>query len=239
MDQSSTPWRVFDAPETAGAATTGAPPGTSSIGTAIGASTNPRLAIAAVAGAVVVGVLAIVIAMSGAGTAVVEGPSSSQDGGAGSFVAAGGELVIDVTGAVAKPGIYRLATGARVGNAIDAAGGFSPRVDVDRVGRELNLAAILADGAQVHVPSRDDPAGGGSAGASPGAGGSGGGGGLVNLNSATEAELDALSGIGPVTAGKIIESRATAAFKTVDELRERGLVGQKTFDKIRAQLTVG
>lgn len=238
MDQSSTPWRVFDAPEAASAATAGAPPGTSPAGAVIGASTNPRLAIAAVAGAVGVGVLAVVIAMSGAGTALVEGPSSSPDAAAGGFVAAGGELVIDVTGAVAKPGLHRLAKGARVGDAIDAAGGFSPRVDVDRVGRELNLAATLADGAQVHVPSRDDPAVGGG-GASPGAAGSGGGGGLVNLNSATEAELDALSGIGPVTAGKIIESRATAPFKTVDELRERGLVGQKTFDKIRAQLTVG
>ena len=61
----------------------------------------------------------------------------------------------------------------------------------------------------------------------------------MNLNTATEAELDALSGIGPVTAGKIIESRATAPFTTVDELRERGLVGEKTFEKIRAHLTVG
>jgi competence protein ComEA len=55
----------------------------------------------------------------------------------------------------------------------------------------------------------------------------------------TQAELEALPGIGPVTAGKIIESRAQAPFRTIDELRERGLVGQKTFDSLRTLITVG
>lgn len=238
MEQQSAPWRVFDAPAAgeAGSASTAA---TSTGPAAAGGAVNQRLAIAAVAGAIAIGALALAIAMSGAGGAVVEGPSASASGGSGDLVAAAGGLVIDVTGAVAKPGLYRLGAGARVGDAIDAAGGFSPRVDVERVGRELNLAATLVDGAQVHVPSRDDPAAGGGAGASPGAGPGGAKGALVNLNTATEAELDALSGIGPVTAGKIIESRATAPFRTVDELRERGLVGEKTFEKIRGQLTVG
>ena len=239
MEQSSTPWRVFDAPATTGEAGSTAPSAASVAGAGANAGANPRLAMAAVAGALAIGVIAVVLAMSGTTGAVVDGPTGSADGvAAGGQLLVGREIVIDVTGAVAKPGLYRLATGARVGDAIDAAGGFSPRVDVERVGRELNLAATLADGAQVHVPSRDDPAVGGGAGASPGGGG-GVVGQLVNLNTATEAELDALSGIGPVTAGKIIESRATTPFKTVDELRERGLVGEKTFEKIRAQLTVG
>jgi competence protein ComEA len=187
-------------------------------------------------GAAALGLLAIVLAVSGAGGSVIEGPQPSGGGPSGLAEANSVEIVIDVSGAVVTPGLYRLGTGARVGDAIDAAGGFSPRVDVDRVGRELNLAAALADGAQVRVPSRDDP----GAGSGPAAGTSGGAGSqLVNLNTATEAELDTLSGIGPVTAGKIIESRATAPFKTVDELRERGLVGEKTFEKIRPQLTVG
>jgi competence protein ComEA len=107
-------------------------------------------------------------------------------------------------------------------------------VDVARVGAELNLAATLSDGAQVRVPSRDDPRVA-SASSRPGGDGEG----MVNINTATESELDALAGIGPVTAGKIIESRATAPFRSVDELRERGLVGDKTFEKIRARLTVG
>jgi competence protein ComEA len=201
------------------------------------AAGSQRLAIAAVAGAVAVGALAIVLAMSGAGGSVVDGPLPSAAEASDIAEGNSGEIVVDVSGAVGAPGLYRLRTGARVGDAIDAAGGFSPRVDVERVGRELNLATTLADGAQIHVPSRDDPAAGGVPGPSPRAGGAGGQ--LVNLNTATEAELDALSGIGPVTAGKIIESRGEAPFKTVDDLRERGLVGEKTFEKIRAQLTVG
>lgn len=238
MEQSSTPWRVFDAP-TPDAPGVQAPGGGGDAGRTTGGVTgNQTLAIAAVVGAAAIGVLAVILAMSGGGGSVVDGPQASGDPSS-SAAANPGEIVVDVSGAVVTPGLYRLASGARVGDAIDAAGGFSPRVDAERVGRELNLAASLKDGAQVHVPSRDDPAAGGGPGASPGGGGGSGGGQFVNINTATEAELDALSGIGPVTAGKIIESRATAPFKTVDELRERGLVGQKTFDKIRAQLTVG
>lgn len=236
MEQHSAPWRVFDAPAASGnAGSLDQPPGPPALDAG-----NPRLALAAVAGALAIGALAVVLAVAGAGGAVVEGPATSSDAPASGLVAGSSEIVVDVAGAVARPGLYHLVSGARVGTAIDAAGGFSPRVDVERVGRELNLAAVLADGAQVHVPSRDDPAVGVVPGSNPGSGGPGGPGGaqLVNLNTATEAELDTLSGIGPVTAGKIIESRAGAPFKTVEELRERGLVGEKTFEKIRAQLTV-
>jgi competence protein ComEA len=228
VEPTSTPWRVFDSPADrdggAGAA------GSAALQVPARSLTLP---IAGLVGAVAVGIVAILIAMSSTGGEVVDGPVAAL----GTFRASGldassGEIVVDVAGAVANPGIFHLAPGSRVGDAIEAAGGFSPRVDVARVGAELNLAATLADGAQVRVPSRDEPAPAGTSSAAVG-------GGLVNLNTATEAQLDALSGIGPVTAGKIIDSRATAPFRTVDELRERGLVGQKTFEKIRAQLTVG
>lgn len=228
MEPTSTPWRVFDSPSDrdGGAGGAGRPaqhvPARAQV-----------LPIAGLACAVAVGVVAVAIAMSSSGGEVVDGTvapvgtSRADDVGASAR-----EIVVDVSGAVTNPGIFHLATGSRVGDAIEAAGGFSPRVDVARVGSELNLAATLVDGAQVRVPSRDEAATTGTSSGSTG-------GDLVNLNTATEAELNALSGIGPVTAAKIIDSRESTPFRTVDELRERGLVGQKTFEKIRAQLTVG
>ena len=244
MDQSTPAWRVFDeptAPQGAGGSSAASVGASTARGGAL-ASPNVLLAAAAIIGAVLIGSVAFVVAVGGSGGATVEGPGV----GYGSFApeSAGpqlGKIVVDVAGAVANPGLYDLATGARVGDAIDAAGGFGPRVDVDRVGRELNLAATLEDGDQVRVPSRDDPTttpGGGTGGSGGGGGGSGGGG-LVNLNSATQAELEELPGIGPVTAEKIIAAREEAPFRSVDELRERGLVGEKTFEDLRALVTTG
>ena len=239
MDQSSTPWRVFDTPggSAPGAdATVAAPPGH----TGAPALANQRLALAGVAGAIAVGGVAVLLAIGSAGGATIEGPVAGS-GAPGTTEVASREIVVDVGGAVVTPGVYRLAPGARVGDAINAAGGFGPRVDVDRVGLELNLAAALTDGAQIRVPSRDDPAATSPGGAPGGGGPSGGGtpGGLVNLNTASQSDLEALPGIGPATAGKILESRAGSAFRTVDELRERGLVGEKTFEKLKPLVTVG
>lgn len=235
MEPQSAPWRVFDAPTDALGSEPGVPvpPGQTADGGAA-AAVNARLAIAGVVGAVVIAGLAVIVAISGAGAGSVEGPVAPLGAGAASDQPPGGEIVVDVAGAVVKPGVYRLPTGARIGDAIDAAGGFSPRVDVNRVGSELNLAAALSDGAQIRVPSRDDSP------PNPGGGGGGGSGNqLVNLNTATESELDTLPGIGPVTAGKIIESRAGAPFRTIDELRERGIVGEKTFETLKPLITVG
>jgi competence protein ComEA len=184
-------------------------------------------------------VLAVVLAAGGGAEITIDGgdsgPFGSADPAPGSDVAAGGQVVVDVVGAVLRPGVYRLATGSRVGDAIAAAGGYGPRVAADRVDRELNLAEVIRDGQQITVPSRDDPAavGGGS---SPGSGGAGAG--LIDLNSATESELDTLPGIGPVTAAKILAARFELPFRSVDELVSRKLVGQSTFDGLKDLVTV-
>ena len=172
---------------------------------------------------------------------VVGGDASAGTGGAGTgSTDSGHQLVVDVGGAVLRPGVYHLPSGARVGDAIAAAGGYGPRVAVARAGEQLNLAAVLEDGQHIQVPSRDAgtaAAGGGGSGpptsADPGAGS----GTLVDLNHATEAELEALPGIGPATAAKIITSREGTRFAAVQDLRDRKLVGQKTFDGLKDLVT--
>jgi competence protein ComEA len=150
------------------------------------------------------------------------------------------ELIVDVEGAVLRPGLHRLPSGSRVGDAIAAAGGYGPQVDIRAAAERLNLAERLIDGAKVHVPARGDPTppafGGGTG--EPGAAVDGGSGGLIEINSASQAQLETLPGIGPVTAGKIIAAREEARFATVDELLSRKVVGPATFEKIRALVTV-
>jgi competence protein ComEA len=109
----------------------------------------------------------------------------------------GGELVVDVVGAVARPGLYRVAHGARVADAIARAGGLTARAERTAV----NLAAPLADGEQILVATRG--AAGGAA-ASPGVPGTGV---PISLSSATAEQLDTLPGVGPVTAQKIVVYR--------------------------------
>src|SRR5947208_3098146 len=125
--------------------------------------------------------------------------------------AAPAKVVIDVAGAVRRPGLYRLAQGARVADALRRAGGATRRADLSLV----NLAQLVSDGEQVIVPRRGasaPAAAGGAAGAPPPTG-------PVHLNGATIEQLDTLPGVGPVTAQKIVDYRAKhGAFTSVDEL---------------------
>jgi competence protein ComEA len=117
------------------------------------------------------------------------------------------QVVVDVAGAVRRPGLYHLARNARVADAIAAAGGALPRAEIDAV----NLAAPVADGVQVLVPRRGADTGA--------AGAAGGAAGPVDLNSATAEQLDALPGIGPSTAAKIVAYRQEhGAFRSLSEL---------------------
>jgi len=118
------------------------------------------------------------------------------------------QVVVDVVGAVRRPGLYHLRQGTRIADAVALAGGSTAKADLALV----NLAAPLADGEQVVVPTRGSAAAGAAGGpASPSA--------PVDLNTATPEQLDALPGIGPATAAKIIAFRqAHGPFHSVDEL---------------------
>ena len=143
--------------------------------------------------------------------------------------AAAPRLVVYVVGAVRRPGLYRLADGSRVADAVARAGGLTRKADPAGV----NLAAPLADGEQLVVPTRLPRAVAAAEGA-PVPGGSAARAGPVQLSIATAEQLDALPGVGPVTAQKIIDYRAEhGAFRSVDELDEVPGIGPARVDQLR------
>ncbi len=234
MEPSSAPWRVIDdaAPDPAAPNGAAAPEH----------APNPRrpwLAIGAAVVAVVVAVAAVMAAARPEAPVAAQGasdPLASAD--ASGSTPPGVLLVIEVGGAVRRPGLYRLAPGSRVGDAIEAAGGYGPRVDTVAADLALNLARRLEDGDEIHVPSRDEAAA--AATARPGTSAPPGGpASLVDINHATAEALDALPGIGPATAAKIVTARAEKPFRTLDELVSRKVLGQAVLAKIRSRVTVG
>jgi competence protein ComEA len=141
-----------------------------------------------------------------------------------------GVLVVDVEGGVQRPGIVELPDGARIADAIAAAGGYSTQADLAAAATAVNLAAFLSDGQQVVVPVL------GQAGVP--SGGGGGGAGLVNLNTAAPEALDALPGIGPVTVQKIVAARTEQPFRSLDELVTRQVLTSSQLDKVRDLVSV-
>lgn len=189
------------------------------------------------------GALAVALLLLGARAIRAEGNSAevsssyssnsgdySSDGGDGFSLdrsGSSGDVVVDVTGAVARPGVYRLPAGARVTDAVERAGGASGGALLEAI----NLAARLADGQQVVVPKRG-PAGAPSV-AATGAGEEG----PISLGTATVEQLDTIDGIGPVTAQDIVEFRDEhGGLSSVDQLDQVSGIGPATMESLRARL---
>ncbi len=163
--------------------------------------------------------------------------------GATGLPTAAGVLLVHVVGQVRNPGVVRLPPGARVLDAVKAAGGATPTADLNH----LNLARAVADGEQIVVPKPGESLTGGSpgvGGAGPGSTGKGstGGGttsGLIDLNTADVSALDSLPGVGPVLAQRILDWRTQhGRFTSVAELGEVTGIGDKILAQIRPKVTV-
>jgi competence protein ComEA len=158
------------------------------------------------------------------------GPGSPGPPGSGE-ASSDVEVVVHVSGAVSERGVVILEAGARVVDAIDAAGGLTSEADTDR----LNLARVLVDGEQVHVPEEGEPGPVPDTPAAPGWTD----GGVVDLNRATQAELETLPGIGPGKAAAIIEHRESAgSFQVPGDIRAVPGIGEATFQRLAERITV-
>jgi competence protein ComEA len=183
-------------------------------------------------GAVAVALLLVgaraIRAEGGTGTSYAAGSGGGSASGAassgGEFSLSGqaSDLVVDVTGAVASPGVYRLPAGSRVDDAVKRAGGASARAELEAV----NLAARLADGQQVVVPEQGAAVAATAAEDGP-----------ISLGTATAAQLDTIDGIGPVTAQDIIEFRDQhGGLSSVDQLDQVSGIGPATMQALRERL---
>ena len=152
----------------------------------------------------------------------------------------GGQLVVEVAGAVEKPGVYELADGSRVEDLLLAAGGIAADADRTWMEKALNRAAKLGDGQKLYIPYTGEQ----SAGASANNFGLYQNGtsvigtqteGLTNINTATLSELDKLPGIGPVYGQKIIDQRP---YSSIEELSSKSVVPASTYEKLKNLVSV-
>jgi competence protein ComEA len=179
----------------------------------------------------------VVAILSGAAFAFVRAMPRSAEGPAVAPIAepsasASPAVVVYVAGAVRAPGVYDFASGARVIDALQKAGGLRPDAEVD----QLNLAAPLSDGSKLYVPRRGEQQAAGGGGATSSASSDG----KVNINTASAAELDArVPGVGPVLAQRIVDYRTQhGPFRSINDLLKVEGIGQKKFDSLKASVTV-
>jgi competence protein ComEA len=140
-------------------------------------------------------------------------------------------IMVDVAGAVKKPGIYELVEGSRVKDALQKADGFSQDLDFTYVSKTLNQAKVLADQDKIYIPTRSETLLTTTTSNSP----SDSSPELINLNTAEMEELDKLPSIGAVTAQKIISGRP---YSNLQELVDKKILGPSTFEKIQSLVTI-
>lgn len=185
-------------------------------------------------GLAVVGLVLIVggIFASGLNKSKPKDPSASSGQGfpKESMVQTQKLLSVDVSGAVSKPGVYKLADGSRIEDAVKAAGGFAADANQEYISKSLNMAQKLSDGSKVYVPAAGEQAtwevGFDSSQVKVN---------KVNINTASQSELEALPGIGPVTASKIISDRP---YQSAEDLLNKKVIGKAIFEKIKDQLVL-
>lgn len=148
-------------------------------------------------------------------------------------------IVVDVQGAVPEPGVRELPAGSRVADAIAAAGGYATDADLAAAASSINLAQSLTDGEQVRVPRAGEAQTAASSAGPTASGGPAAGDGLVNLNTATPEELEALPGIGPVTVQKIVAARQEKPFASLEDAVQRGVINRGQLEDIQGVATAG
>ncbi|HEX7455962.1 MAG TPA: helix-hairpin-helix domain-containing protein [Candidatus Nanoarchaeia archaeon] len=173
------------------------------------------------------------LALIGAGLSIAKFISSSEEP---KFIPAEektkveDKILVDIEGAIKTPGLHKLSSDARMDDVIRVAGGLTNKADKGWIAKNLNLASKLTDGQKIYIPmvgeTNVDVATGQVASEISG---------KININTASEAQLDTLPGIGPARAGDIIANRP---YKSIDEVLSKGAVGEKTFEKIKDQITV-
>ena len=141
-------------------------------------------------------------------------------------------IFVDIGGAVENPGVYQVSNDTRLFQVIEMAGGLSEEADADHV----NRASFVEDGQKIIIPVKGSENNGGLTSADTAV--SSADTGLVNINTASADELKSLSGIGDVTAEKIIEYRSSNVFKSKEDIMSVDGIGSKTFEKIKDDITV-
>lgn len=142
-------------------------------------------------------------------------------------------IQVDVSGAVNSPGVYPLPEGSRIEDALKSAGGIAEDANIEFVSKSLNLAQKMSDGSKVYIPFEGESSGGVQGGAVAGATVNSSG--QVNINTSSQAELESLPGIGPVTASKITNGRPYLA---IEELLNKKIVGKAVYEKIKDLIVV-